>query len=287
MSDIKIIFLSLRNKEKFENRDFCRIHHLDEHFFFAFNGDYLSPRFDVNALGFMPRANLARGMGYIGWRDPHPGPLWQSAQLIMGPRQVTDARFGNVLDRDLFVEGWVNTKSFWFLDVGMQAMTSYVDDRELYDGTPLQRQAAVGGYGYFSTDSRERVQASLYFTEMRGIPRFERLNSIGGTLFFRPIPRVDGQLDLGYTETAGAIRQISVPSQTTSIEDVTARASRVYLLAPQQARSVSATLRATYAFTPFLTLQAYAQLFTAGIAYGAPLRAELGPGRGARSPSMN
>src|SRR5439155_24368560 len=50
-------------------------------------------------------------------------------------------------------------------------------------------------------------------------------------------------------------------------------------LAPQQARSVSATLRATYSFTPHLTLQAYGQLFTAGISYGAPLRAAVEPGR--------
>ena len=187
--------------------------------------------------------------------------------------------FNYVLDRDIFMEGWVNTKSFWFFDVGLQAQTPYVDDRELYDGTPLQRQAAFGGYAFMNTDSRERVQASFYFTEMRGVPRFERLNTIGGSLIFRPVPRVDGQLDLAYNETAGAIRQISVPSQTTSTDDVTARASRTYILAPQQARSVSATLRATYAFTPFLTLQAYAQLFTAGISYGAPLQATRGPGR--------
>ena len=42
---------------------------------------------------------------------------------------------------------------------------------------------------------------------------------------------------------------------------------------------MSATLRATYSFTPYLTLQAYGQLFTAGIDYGAPLRAAVAPGR--------
>ena len=54
---------------------------------------------------------------------------------------------------------------------------------------------------------------------------------------------------------------------------------RLYLLAQQAARSVSATLRTTYAFTPRLTLQGYAQLFTAGIAYGAPARAVVQAGR--------
>jgi len=255
-----------------------RLHHAEEHLLFAVNGDLLTPLFNVNQLGYMPRANLARAEGYLGWRDPHPGPLWQSAQIILGPRQVTDARFGNVLDRDFFLEGWVNTKSFWFIDVGVQGQTAYVDDRELYDGTPLQRQAGLGGYGFMSTDSRERLQGQLYFTEMRGLPRFERLNILGGSLVFRPISRIDGQFDLAYNETAGAIRQILVPAQSYATQDVTV-GTRVYLLAPQHARSVSATLRATYAFTPRLTFQAYTQLFTAGIAYGAPLRAVVGPGR--------
>ena len=38
-------------------------------------------------------------------------------------------------------------------------------------------------------------------------------------------------------------------------------------------------MRATYAFSPHLTLQLYTQLFTAGVAYGDPLRADVGPGK--------
>ena len=53
------------------------------------------------------------------------------------------------------------------------------------------------------------------------------------------------------------------------------RRARSYVLAPQQARSLSATLRATYSFTPHLTLQAYGQLFTAGISYGNQLGATV------------
>src|SRR5262249_46329415 len=55
---------------------------------------------------------------------------------------------------------------------------------------------------------------------------------------------------------------------------------RLYLLAPQSAQGVSATLRATLALSPRLTLQLYTQLFTAGITYGTPFRAIAPPGRG-------
>jgi hypothetical protein len=42
---------------------------------------------------------------------------------------------------------------------------------------------------------------------------------------------------------------------------------RFYLLAPQSFRSLSGIARTTYAFSPHLTLQLYAQLFSAGVAW--------------------
>jgi len=69
------------------------------------------------------------------------------------------------------------------------------------------------------------------------------------------------------------------PSATFTRTGATGQVRRQYLLAPQQARSVSGTLRATYSFTPFLTLQTYAQLFTAGISYDDALYVEREPGR--------
>ncbi len=264
-----------------------KIHRFGEHGLFGVQGDLLSPLFNVNDLGFMPRANLARGMGFAGWRDPHPGPAWQSAQLIVGMRELHDASLNNLLNRDVFIEGWVNTNAFWFYDTGFDLYLPYVDDRELEDGTPIERQGSFQWFASISTDSRSPLQVQLNLTEGRSYPRFERLNQIAGTLVFRPLPQLDGTLDLAYSENAGTIRQIRtagpLPGQGDPAAVFAATGAtdkpRLYILAPQHARSVSATLRATYSFTPYLTLQAYAQLFTAGIDYGAPLRAAAEPGR--------
>jgi hypothetical protein len=264
-----------------------KVRRFGEHVLAGVQGDLLSPGFNVNDLGFMQRANLARAMGFGGWRDPHPGPTWQSAQLILGVRELHDYSFANLLQRDVFIDGWMNSNSFWFYEMGLDLFLPSVDDRELADGTPLERQGSGQWFGYISTDSRKPVQVQFYWTEGRSFPRFERLNQVGGTLVFRPLPQLDGSLDLSYSENAGTIRQIRTASPLPGEGDPTAEfprtgatdKSRLYILAPQQARSVSATLRATYSFTPHLTLQAYGQLFTAGITYGAPLRAVAGPGR--------
>ncbi len=256
-----------------------KLKYLGEHWYAAAFGDWLTPAFTVNDLGFMPRANLTRLMTYAGWRDPHPGPLWQSAQLIFAAREIRDAPFDLRLERDGIAEFNFTSKGFWFVDTGLIAQAPYVDDRELEDGTPIERQSAAAWFGYVSTDSRNRIQLQFSWTQGRSWPRFERQNQLETVLLFRPLPQLDGSLDLAYSESAGTIRQVRPATNpvTNELLDPAAATTgpRSYLLAPQQARSVSATLRATYSFTPYLTLQAYAQLFTAGISYGRLLRAQV------------
>jgi hypothetical protein len=155
------------------------------------------------------------------------------------------------------------------------------------DGTPIERQGNVSWYGVVNTDSRKKLQLQLSWTLNRSWPRFERSNDVTASLVFRPMPQLDGQFDLGWHENSGTIRQIRVAGPLPGSGDpnatfdpgVATSLTRLYLLAPQRAHSLSGTLRATYSFTPFLTLQGYAQVFLAGIAYGAPLRTVVGPGR--------
>ena len=172
-----------------------RIHHSEEYWAAALNTDLLSPGFTVNDLGFMPRANMFRTMGYFALRDPHPNASYQSIQAILGLRDVRDYAFARHLTSDAFLEGWITTKSFWFFDTGFDLFAPYVDDRELYDGTPLERQGAIQWYGFMNTDSRKPVQLQLSWGYQRSLPRFERLVQLGPSLVFRPMPQLDGQLD--------------------------------------------------------------------------------------------
>ena len=264
-----------------------KVRHVEEYWAAVASADFLSPEFTTNDLGFMPRANLFRSLAYLVLRDPHPGERLQSWRVLLGGREVHDAHLSNRLARDAFIDGSVTTKSFWFIDTGVDLATPAVDDRELADGTPLERQASGAFYGFISTDSRKQLQLQLNWTEGRSWPRFERTNQLDLTFILRPMPQLDGSVDLSYNESAGTWRQIRTagplpgtgnPAATFDPAVATLQ-QREYLLAQQHARSVSATLRATWSFTPRLTLQGYAQLFTAGISYGAPTRAAVDPGR--------
>jgi hypothetical protein len=264
-----------------------KLKHVEEYWFANLNVDYMSPSFTVDTLGFMPRANLARAMAYVGLQAPHPNGFWQNAQVILIGREVRNADFDLRLDRDLILEGYFNTPSGWFFDMGAIVAAPFVDDRELLDGTPLERQRSVTWYGALNSDSRKPLQVVFNWFETRSMPRFERSDQLDLVLNLRPLPQLDGSIEVVYNASAGTLRQIRaagvLPGQGDPTVEIDPRfateTTREYLLAEQTTRSVSGILRGTYSFTPRLTLQAYAQLFTAGIAYADPQRGVVGRGK--------
>jgi hypothetical protein len=257
-------------------------------FNFQFVGDYLSPQFEVNGLGFLRRANMARALGVLFYNDVHPGKVLQRWNFNVSGREVHDARLQYELYRAGGPEFYFLFNNYWNTGGGVQLEASRIDDRELADGTLFRRQPGAYVYWNAGTDSRKAVDVStsIIYRRERGRPAFSE--EWDNTINFRPLPQLEGSLETAISFESGTIRRIR---KATALPGGTADPSveldprgaqdraREYLLAPLFARSVSATLRGTFAFSPKLTLQAYAQLFTAGVAYGDPLRAVVGPGR--------
>jgi hypothetical protein len=242
----------------------------------------------------MRRANLFRGFAYLQLRDVHPSSWYQRAFVGGWLREVRDSTLSLALAQETGAETFVQLNSQWNFSLYGYVATPAVDDRELGDGTPIERQGQRGGGASFNSDSRKPVQVGAYADYARGFPRFERTYDFGAYVTLRPLPQLETTLSVDVVRGDGVIRQIRkatvVPAATpdpnglppvpADLDLATAtREQRLYLLAPQSSRSVSGILRATYAFSPRLTLQAYAQLFGAGVAYGDPLRAVSQPGR--------
>jgi len=251
------------------------------------SGDWLTPQFTVNDLGFMKRANLFRGFGYLQLRDVHPSSWYQRALIGAWVRQVRDSTLQLALSQEVGLETYAQLNSQWDFSFYGYASTPAVDDRELRDGTPIERQALHGGGAGFNSDSRKPVQVGAYTDYNRGSPRFERSYDFGAYVTLRPMPRLETTLSVDYVRADGAIRRTRIAALPSSVDprmDELDRATatqrdRFYLLAPQSSRSLSSIVRATYAFSPHLTLQLYTQLFGAGVAYGDPLRADVPAGR--------
>ncbi|TMA17817.1 MAG: hypothetical protein E6J84_06980 [Deltaproteobacteria bacterium] len=253
----------------------------------SFSADVLSPKFWVNDLGFMDRGNLIDLRPALTVRDLHPQGRWQKASLRLSAEDERNFD-GFLLRRSLSLDSSVTLNSYWSGSLSTTLFLPAVDDRELGDGTPLARPGAVRVSADVGTDSRQSLTASFSISQQLSEGMRERKTAIGADLKFRPYPALEAGVSVTYENDGGAIRRIrgatGVPEMggdpAVDLDPAGAtRSWRLYLLAPQYAQSVSAILRAAAALGPHLSVQAFAQLFTEGVAYGDPMRAVVAPGR--------
>src|SRR2546426_409549 len=92
---------------------------------------FLSPRFTVNDLGFMGRANLLRLVSRLSLRDLHPSARWQRAQANFFFFQSFDARQGVNLARSVALNGNATFNNFWTAFCNSFLDLPFADDREL------------------------------------------------------------------------------------------------------------------------------------------------------------
>ena len=246
--------------------------------------DWMGPRFEVNELGYAKRANLARAVGMVQASALHQNALWQRANAALVCREVHDAGLALVLNRNCSLEGFVLLNSYWDFGGGGAVEPGAVDDRELGDGTPLELQPGWASWAFLDSDSRAPIVVSLFGLQIHRGPVSERYHELGATVVYKPAPRLQLQLDLSWNEGQGTWRRIRAAAADGDpanllAPDVAATLPRTYLLARQSAAALSSVLRATYAFSPLLTLQVFAQVFGADVVYGAPTRATAAPGK--------
>ena len=235
----------------------------------------------------MDRGNLIDLRPALTVRDLHPQGRWQKASLRLSAEDERNFD-GFLLRRSLSLDSSVTLNSYWSGSLSTTLFLPAVDDRELGDGTPLARPGAVRVSADVGTDSRQSLIASFSISQQLSEGMRERKTAIGADLKFRPYPALEAGVSVTYENDGGAIRRIrgatGVPEMggdpAVDLDPAGAtRSWRLYLLAPQYAQSVSAILRAAAALGPHLSVQAFAQLFTEGVAYGDPMRAVVAPGR--------
>jgi hypothetical protein len=224
---------------------------------------YLSGRqLEFNDAGYLERKDDYQAYLNLSYRTLHP--WWKTLET------TTFAQFNRreTLDGiDLWNEISLNTawtlRGFWSFFFGVHARGAYYDDREMGDGSALEHAGNLGALATLASDPRHRGVGELSAD-------FDRRPSGDGFHFdthAQLTVRVLPQLELDFIPTAsydtGAPRYLA-----TDPTPVIVGAEPTYHLGTQTAASVGATLRASYTFTPELSLQFYTQLFLASIHYG-------------------
>lgn len=234
-----------------------------EPFRYDFRYEFASPKLDLNATGFQPNQNVHTIRGALNFVRPGGfGPLRSFySYLLLEKNWSSDGRF---VDRGFNVSVGGNAVLRTFHSFGWNATfdAPQFDIREVgYTGIPYQRPNVA----YFSL-----------FGQSDG----NRAISVGGTLglAWRPNPQLPAS-SLGYN---GNFRIVihPHPSLETQLEtaiDYTPHGARYvdtvgsdqFIFGILDSRLLSLTLRQQWVLTPRLTLQAYAQLFSAFGRYSA------------------
>jgi hypothetical protein len=210
-------------------------------------------KLDYNDLGYMYRQNLHHVFldAYYRTLDPWWRTLETKSGIELYDRENLD---GLKLARGYQINTHGKFTNFWSYFVELHYREAHFDDREIGDGTALERDGLIGLELSLHTDPRRRVSFDVSTQTQFIFDGFHFEGDFGITLRLHP------QLDLDIlptvTRDVGEPRYFGAGVQPGE-----------YVFGKLDATSVGTTLRATYTFTPRLTLQTYAQLFLASLHY--------------------
>ncbi len=210
--------------------------------------EYEGRKLDYNDLGYNQRANDYRWRVDLEYRELQKWwtLLESHARLEYFGRTNLDG-----LDIGSGYQANVSGRfsNFWKFFVELHWRPRRFDDREVGDGTALERAGLGGLEVELYTDKRKPVSVAL---ETQTQLLSNGFNFTGtARVLYRVLPPLDVELIEDVVDTFGEPRYVATPSPG------------LYVFGRLSAKSLGTTLRTTYTFTPNLTLQTYAQLFLA------------------------
>ncbi len=228
------------------------------------NVDFESAKFDINDLGYNQRANQYSPFASVEYRELDPAGwfLESHEQLSSGTTFNGD---GLLIGQGNYLASYGRFTNFWNYYTDVHFRPTKYDDREVGDGTALERAGRFGHELFVGTDSTKRV--SLGVDQISEVV-YDGLNLQGNAdLNLRLLPQWDVDLLPTWQWTRGEPRFAE-----------NGAASGQYLFGHLDAKALGTTLRTTYTFTPRLTLQGYAQLFLSSAHYVDALAYQASPG---------
>ncbi|HZK73417.1 MAG TPA: DUF5916 domain-containing protein, partial [Clostridia bacterium] len=205
---------------------------------------------NYNDLGYMQRQNVQTLQASVGWRTLDPGKYTVDTTSAF---VASDSR--NLSWLDLGQNYELNTRlhllDFSTVTLAADYAPTRFDDREVGDGTALERTGYLGGRLEYDSDPRRSIYATIANqTQVMGSGIYA--TSMQGSAVLHALPQLDIELLPTLTWATGEYRYAWQSATATDA-----------YFGKLTAKNVSVTLRATYTFTPRLTLQAYAQAFLA------------------------
>jgi len=223
---------------------------------FNFTAAYKSPGFDVNDLGFMPRADVIGSNAWVQMRWEKPGRFVRTKNVNF------NHWMSHNFDGDLISLGW-NINSHWSFQnnwnggFGVNANPRTFDDRRTRGGPGGDGNNSYSAWQYMSTDGRKPVRAGFEWS--LGTDGHGDRWGLYPSVTLKPTAALSTEFGISLNrniEDAQWIGNIERDGRTRFVF------GRLYQT------TTSMTTRVNYTLTPNLSLQVYAQPFVSAGDYG-------------------
>jgi hypothetical protein len=231
---------------------------------FNFNAKYLSlfghydhfgRNFHNADLGFLSsrvNKNEANAGGSVG--RPDPGKYFRSANVFVGYNRAWNADH-LTFSHSVALETFVRFLNYWWINAGGEHNMARFDDLDTRGGPPIVKPASGLVYFNVSTDTRKTWNIFLHLDSTRDRAGGWQRN-VGPSLRLQPSNRLQASLGANYIFARDAAQWIKN-------QDLDGGGIAQNIYGTLRRNVVNVTARATYAFSPNMTLEAYLQPFVA------------------------
>jgi hypothetical protein len=219
----------------------------------------IDPKFDVNDLGYLSRGDIVNYHIGAGYRWTKPTNYYRTLQFILAHTMGADCG-GNLTNNGIMTFGYVQFPNYYWIDYGGGYFFETYDSRLTRGGPLAIAPTGVWGQLEMSTDERKPLVFELYYeasgNDSASISHYLETGinwKIADNLIFEFSPSIS--INENYAQYVDVFDD--------PYADLTY--DKRYVFAKMYQKTVSASLRLDWTFTPRLTLQLYAQpLYAAG-----------------------
>jgi hypothetical protein len=224
---------------------------------------YAGRKLDYNDLGYSERSNHLTGAIELEYRvlQRWRGILESHARLSYFVQHTVAGL--PAMGNGYYLWLWAKLPNFWRFDTGIYYLPRRFDDREVGDGTALERRWRIGPELSLTSDFAKALAFWIRTWTYR-LVQGVTFDSDSG-IAWRGVPQVTVDLSSKFSYAAGEPRYAATENG-------------VHIFGQLEAKSLSVTLRTSYAFTPSVTVEAYGQLFLASGHFSHFRTSEARPG---------
>ena len=225
------------------------------HWLWAVGFEALSPGFDINDAGQLRRADRIEAGGALVYRETNPGLLQSySARAELDGNWNFD---GDRLRNSLEIGGDIRLRSFWGFNAELDLSPRGLSDTQTRGGPLMGTPAQWGMNGHVNSDHSKRTTGSAF--------GFFRVNEIDGWAWELGVGLESKPAGNWQFEIRPRYRKASDARQYVDTFDGGSDATygERYVFGRIDRTTVSAQFRLSYGFTPNLSLEGYAEPFSA------------------------